>query len=126
MVRITVAIGKLTRLATDRKTITATVGTAITPLTFTTTLALAPGAYTISPTLPAGLSIDGTTGDITGTPTTAKVATDYTITVKGKGHYTGSATTIVTIWVKTPITRQNVSKSSSIAAKNVALSPLHI
>jgi len=37
------------------------------------------GAYTIRPNLPAGLSFDITTGQITGTPTETSPATNYTI-----------------------------------------------
>src|SRR5580698_8443061 len=36
--------------------------------------------YTVSPALPGGLIINGTTGIITGTPTVASPATNYTVT----------------------------------------------
>ncbi|MEO6978812.1 MAG: gliding motility-associated C-terminal domain-containing protein, partial [Mucilaginibacter sp.] len=36
--------------------------------------------YTISPALPSGLSFAGTTGTISGTPTAASAATNYTVT----------------------------------------------
>ena len=38
-------------------------------------------SYSISPALPAGLSLNSSTGAITGTPTTAIVSTSYTVTV---------------------------------------------
>jgi hypothetical protein len=38
-----------------------------------------PTGYTISPALPAGLQFSATDGSITGTPTTAREATDYTV-----------------------------------------------
>ncbi|MBD0725879.1 hypothetical protein B6A10_11875, partial [Flavobacterium sp. L1I52] len=37
-------------------------------------------SYSVSPALPAGLSLDTTTGIISGTPTTVTAATDYTVT----------------------------------------------
>src|SRR6185436_12059969 len=37
--------------------------------------------YTVSPELPAGLSLNATTGVISGTPTASKVITTYTIKV---------------------------------------------
>jgi hypothetical protein len=40
----------------------------------------APALYTVSPNLPAGLMLDGTTGVITGTPTTTTPAADVTVT----------------------------------------------
>jgi hypothetical protein len=52
--------------------------------------------YAITPTLPTGLTINSTTGEITGTPRTAKSATPYTITATS-GFQT--ATAIVTITV---------------------------
>lgn len=56
--------------------------------------------YTISSALPAGLSFDGTTGIISGTPTAASPATNYTITAYNTG---GSNTTIVNITVLNPV-----------------------
>jgi len=58
-------------------------------------------AYTITPALPAGLSFDGATGTITGTPTAASAATTYTVTVANSG---GSSTTTFSIAVKNPQT----------------------
>ncbi len=43
------------------------------------------GGYTITPALPAGLTLDATSGTISGTPTKASPATDYTLT----GYNTG-------------------------------------
>lgn len=40
------------------------------------------GAFTVSPQLPAGLSINSATGAITGTPTAAAAEKTYTVTVK--------------------------------------------
>ena len=76
--------------------------------------------YTISPTLPAGLSFDATTGAISGTPTAAIVATDYTITATNAA---GVSTTIVRITVNTvapgtapTVTTQAVTAISRISA----------
>ena len=38
-------------------------------------------SYSVSPALPTGLTLNTTTGDITGTPTVAAPAADYTVTV---------------------------------------------
>ena len=77
---------------------TATVGTAITPITFRTTRADA--TATLSGTLPAGLDFDSANKQITGTPTTAKTATDYTITFAGDGtNFTGAVIDDITITV---------------------------
>ena len=54
--------------------------------------------YSIAPTLPAGLSLDTSSGVISGTPTEQSVATDYTVTATNSG---GSATAMVTITVNT-------------------------
>ena len=53
-------------------------------------------SYSISATLPAGLSFSTSTGQITGTPTTVTAATTYTITAYNTG---GSASTTLTITV---------------------------
>jgi hypothetical protein len=63
--------------------------------------------YNVSPALPAGLSLDATTGVISGTPRVGSAATNYTIT----GTYSGgSVTTVVNITVV------NVPKKLSLKA----------
>jgi len=52
--------------------------------------------YSVSPTLPAGLSIDPNTGVISGTPSAAAPADTYTVTASNAG---GSTTATVTISV---------------------------
>jgi gliding motility-associated-like protein len=54
------------------------------------------GGYYITPALPAGLSMDGTTGAISGTPTVASIATNYTVTGFNIGG-NGSATVNITV-----------------------------
>src|SRR4051812_36126081 len=53
-------------------------------------------SYAISPSLPAGLSFNVTTGVISGTPTAISPATDYTVTATNSG---GSTTVTLTITV---------------------------
>ena len=52
--------------------------------------------YTISAAQPAGLIFTGTTGTISGTPTTVSAATNYTIT---GWNVSGSSSTVVSIAV---------------------------
>ena len=52
--------------------------------------------YSISPALPAGLSLEISTGEISGTPTELSANTTYTITVRNSG---GVNTTTITIEV---------------------------
>ncbi len=54
------------------------------------------GGYTITPALPAGLSINSSTGVISGTPAIASVATDYTITAY---DYSSTSTALTNIKV---------------------------
>jgi WD40 repeat protein len=56
-----------------------TVGTAITPNNPTLSTGTAT-AYSVAPALPAGLVLDGTTGVLTGTPTTVAALATYTVT----------------------------------------------
>jgi uncharacterized repeat protein (TIGR01451 family) len=52
--------------------------------------------WSITPSLPAGLSLDNSTGAISGTPTALSNSTTYTVTATNSG---GSATATVTITV---------------------------
>ncbi|MFL2985198.1 MAG: putative Ig domain-containing protein [Candidatus Poseidoniaceae archaeon] len=56
--------------------------------------------YSVSPALPAGLSLNIATGEISGTPTVISANTTYTITASNSG---GTATTTVTIVVNDEI-----------------------
>ncbi len=55
-----------------------------------------PDSYSVSPTLPRGLSIDSTTGVISGTPEAKVSAADYTVVATNGG---GSASAVVNITV---------------------------
>lgn len=65
---------------------TLTVGTAMSPLSPTVTGTVT--TYSIAPSLPAGLTIDATTGVIAGTPTGASAATSYVVTAQNAGGST--------------------------------------
>jgi len=53
-------------------------------------------SWAISPTLPTGITIDPSTGEISGTPSVLSTVTSYTVTAVNTG---GSATTIIDISV---------------------------
>jgi WD40 repeat protein len=72
------------------------VAEAISPMTPTVTGGV-PTAYTVAPPLPAGLAINGTTGVITGTPTTVQPSTNYVFTASNGG---GSASATIAILVR--------------------------
>jgi DNA-binding beta-propeller fold protein YncE len=63
-------------------------------------------SYSVSPALPAGLSLSTATGAITGTPTAATSQTEYTVTATNTG---GHATAVVYITV-------NPAASAALAA----------
>ncbi len=61
--------------------------------------------WTVSPALPAGLSLDALTGTLSGTPTAAFAATSFTITATNPGGSTTAQVTLVavpTAWVYYP------------------------
>jgi putative Ig domain-containing protein len=74
------------------------VGTAITPLDPTVTGTVT--SYSVAPALPAGLSLDATTGRISGTPTQPVRAT-YTITAANAAGNTTFALTIAVLGERT-------------------------
>jgi len=91
-VQIVVAIAAPSNLTYPTTTITATVGTAIAADTPTVTGTVS--AYSISPSLPAGLSFSTTTGAISGTPTAASSQVNYTITATNSGGSTQASVSI--------------------------------
>ena len=79
-----------------------------------------PTAYSVTPDLPAGLSLDTTTGRITGTPETESEPTDYFVTATFSGDRTDEA--IISIEVKNPFVRYPVT---NVTFKTLqAISPL--
>ena len=101
----TVQIGVVTavpppsNLTYPQLTITATVGLAI-----TADIPLAGGAaasYMVMPALPPGLSLDGSSGTISGTPTAVTAQATYTVTASNAG---GSTTASIAIAVNSAST----------------------
>jgi hypothetical protein len=76
-----------------------TVGTAITPNTPTVT-GSSPLSYSVLPALPAGLTLNSSTGVISGTPTTATTTQTYSVTVSNAG---GSASATISIVVNNTV-----------------------
>ena len=81
-----------------------------------------PLTYSISPSLPTGLSFNATTGEITGTPTDALTVTPFTVTVTDStGQY---ATNTFSLTVANPpslvlsqaVTSKNLTQNATITA----------
>ena len=53
-------------------------------------------SFSVDPALPDGLQFDGTTGEISGTPTTVQAAANYTVSATGPG---GSDSVVVSITI---------------------------
>ncbi len=71
-----------------------TVGSAVSAVTLpTATGGNGDLSYTISPDLPAGLTLDADTGQLTGQPTTSQAAASYTYTVSDSDENTASGDT---------------------------------
>lgn len=86
-----------TQVTPAAQSVSGVVGTAISVTTaYTVTGISGTKVFVISPTLPAGLSINTSTGVVSGTPTAASVAANYTVTVSDGST---SATATITIAV---------------------------
>ncbi|MGH7163205.1 MAG: CHRD domain-containing protein [Planctomycetota bacterium] len=96
-VNITVNLGEPTNLSYSNTPLIAYVNTQI-PSMDPTVGGGAVSSYSISPALPAGLSISSTTGSITGTPTTSNAPGGYTGTVTASNS-AGSTTATVQITI---------------------------
>lgn len=76
-------------------------------------------SFSITPTLPAGLSFNTTTGVISGKPTAAKAATDYTVTATNLGGST-SATFSLAVRVDAPSSLQYAIANSVLRNQAMA------
>jgi hypothetical protein len=91
---ITISIPKPTNLSYSTSKCLYTKNTVITNNTPTVTGTV--DSYSISPSIPAGLSFNTTTGIISGTPTAGQVTTSYTITATNtSGNTTASITILI-------------------------------
>lgn len=96
------------------------VGTAISALTPTNTGG-ASVIWSVSPSLPAGLSLNTNTGVITGTPTAITAAATYTITATNAAG-SGSATVTITVNPALPVI--SYSPSTNLYPINTTITPL--
>ena len=69
---------------------------AITPLT-PSSQGVAPQSFSVTPTLPSGLTLDTATGEISGTPDVSSPARSYTITAAYAAHPSASATLTIAV-----------------------------
>jgi hypothetical protein len=75
-----------------------TEGQTVTPFTpVTGSGGVAPLSFNISPTLPSGLSLDSTTGAISGSPSVTLTANRFTVTVTGADSSTATANFSLTV-----------------------------
>lgn len=102
--------------------ILATVGQALTPQVPSSTGG-AIASYTVSPSLPAGLMLNATTGVLSGTPTASQPSTTYTITAS---NATGSTNFALSIQVRAraPETLAYSSPAAAVQGAPFTLSPM--
>lgn len=77
-------------------------------------------SYSVTPALPSGLTLNTTTGRISGTPTTVTAAADYVVTAT---NATGSATATVNIAVVDLTPVFSYTPSTLSFTRNVAITP---
>jgi flagellar motor protein MotB len=106
-VTVSVAVQLVPIISYTPSTISAVVGTTITSLTPTNTGETAT-SWSISPSLPSGLSLNTSTGVISGTSSTTSASATYTVTATTSTSATGTTT---------------ITVSSSLAAATVPNAP---
>jgi hypothetical protein len=113
----TSSVGAAPSLAPATQTATVSVGEAMTATTaFVSTEITGTKTFTITPALPAGLTINSTTGVVSGTPTVSSAATTFSI-VASDGASSAMATLTLTV---TEVTSQSVAvtpASQSVSGK---------
>jgi YVTN family beta-propeller protein len=99
------------------QTVRAAVGQAITPTTAITATGFdATPTYSISPALPAGLSISPTTGVVSGTPTAASATSAYTITATAGSEQATASLTLLFVGISPGVQEINGSVGTPITA----------
>lgn len=112
----TSSVSANTTLTPAAQTVSATVGTAITSTTaYTSTGITGTRVFAISPSLPAGLSLNTSTGVVSGTPTAAAVAATYTVTATD-GATSATATITITVTGTATISPASQTVSGRVGA----------
>jgi hypothetical protein len=101
---------------------TVVVGSPFTSQAFTATN-FTPTSYSVSPALPAGLTLNTSTGQISGTPSAVSPTTTYTIT-GAAGSTTSTAT--ITFGVSAALAQTGVDDKAALTQGILALSSLAI
>ncbi len=115
-------------ISISRATLVATVGTAITPITISSSGG-AVESYSIAPAIPNGLSFNATNGTISGTPSAVAGTTSYTITAENSVG-SDSATVAITVneapttSVDVPII--SINPATLVATVGTAITPITI
>lgn len=100
----------ITDLTLSTNNVEVLVNNAITPITNIVLPTGATVAYSISPALPDGLTLDESSGEISGTPTVVS-SNEYTVTASGTGSYSGVQTSSLVIVTKETIPFSKVTYS---------------
>jgi hypothetical protein len=118
------AVNAAPSLSPSSQTVSATVGAAITATTaFTATEIPGTKTFSITPALPAGLTMSTSTGVVSGTPTTTQSATTYTVTASD-GTASATATIAITVSAATVSATAVVPASQAVSGfVGVALVP---
>ncbi|HLP23808.1 MAG TPA: putative Ig domain-containing protein [Microbacteriaceae bacterium] len=105
-----VAVFQTAALSPPTQSITTTVGGTIASAVLVATgFQSSELAYSVAPDLPSGLSLDSSTGVVSGTPTQAFVPTDYAITVTGPSEYATATLTLAVDPLASPATASIVT-----------------
>lgn len=113
---ISISVTAPSMTLTGYSSISGTTGTAITSQTPTPSGGTAPYTYGVSPALPSGLSLNASTGVLSGTPGAAQTSSGYTITATDSLGATASQ--IISITVSTPLSLtgySNISGTTGVA-----------
>jgi|GEM_PF-1341783 len=79
-----------------------------------------PYTYAVAPAMPAGLSLNGATGEVSGSPTTAVAAANFTVTVTDATAATASCA--VTLTINPALSATKVIAARALTAGSAAIS----
>jgi hypothetical protein len=117
----TLAVNEVVTATTAVADRTATMGTALNYTPVTAAGGVGALAYSVSPALPAGLSMNASNGAITGTPTAQTASATYAVTVKDSGTPARTATASFSLAVQTALSA-TTAVSTRTAIRGAALS----